>query len=114
MSRFKSEIHFELIDGKVYWIDAALVPALHHVPPDILPPLLAALDREIRIRHTSWMKANKRASDWRVRWVDRAIPYLERGESYANIGRILESKGLGNKDRIARALARIVVRKNSM
>ena len=111
MSQFKTQISCQRVDGKLYFIDAALVPALRHVPRELLPPLLDALDRELRTRHKAWMLGNARVRAWRSRWMDHAIPLVNRGMSYANIGRILESKGLGNADRIARTLAKIVVRR---
>lgn len=111
MSKFPRNTHYEVVDGKDYFIDAALVPALRHVPREMLPPLLAALDREHRTRHKAWMRANARTAAWRSRWADQAIPLVLRGKSYANIGKILESKGLGSADRISRTLAKVVVRR---
>lgn len=107
-SRFKIEPHFERLGGGVYIIDASLVPALRHVPRELLPPLIVALDREFRARHKAWMLGIERRSRWRARWMDQAIPLVHRGLTYANIGKHLESKGLGSADRIARTLAEVV------
>lgn len=111
MSRFKSDIHAEEIDGRLYLIDAALVPSLVNVPVDLLPPLLDVLDRDLRTRHAAWMKANENHRKWRAPWIEEAIAlrYGKRKQSFANIGRMLEAKGHGTADRIARSLARYVV-----
>jgi hypothetical protein len=108
MSRFKTEICCVEIGGKLYRVDKALVPALQHVPVELLPPLLAVIDRDLLTRHAAWIRADKRAAVWRAKWMGQAMPLLESGLSYANIGKILEGKNLGSADRIARALAKFL------
>ena len=110
-SKFETEIAGVRVGAKIYRIDGALLPALRHVPRELLPPLLEVLERDLVARHKVWARGLKRSVAWRMTWMDEAIRLMHRGNSYANIGRILESKGRGGAERIARTLARYVGRK---
>lgn len=105
MSRFKWKIRDVRMDGKVYWIDAELAPALKYVPAELLKPLLTVLDRDMRTRYKAWRMADDRVTAWKLPWVDRGVALRRQGQSFANIGRILHEKGYGSADRIARTLS---------
>ena len=104
-TRFRLEPHlYETADGKKYIFDAALVPALRHVPPAMLLSLLEPLARDYRAQYQKWYYTQKRVRDRRNRWIEEAIRLHNKGISNRSIGARLAGKENGTAATIARTL----------